>query len=592
MTHNDEQVGVACTITPARVRGVLLGICCSASLLSCRPVVLVDPPTPTTAPAAPRLPSSDRPGSSPLPANMPSPAPPASSRPVTVAAVSETPPELAREFRGVWVASVSNIDWPSRRDLTTAEQQRELLLLLDRAAALKLNAVIFQVRPAADALYASTIEPWSEYLTGAQGRAPEPRWDPLAFAVREAHARNLELHAWFNPYRARHIDAKGPLARNHIARTNPPLVKKYAKYLWMDPGEPAVRARTLRVVLDVVKRYDIDGVHIDDYFYPYPETSRRGREIPFPDDVSWRRFTRNGGTLARDDWRRQNVDLLVQALHDGIHDVKPWVKFGVSPFGIWRPGFPAQIRGLDAYAKLYADGRRWLNEGWVDYFTPQLYWPTTKVAQSYSALLQWWSDENSMARHLWPGNYTSRAGGSGSSAFSVGELVEQIRVTRLQGGAGGNVHFSMKSFLQNQASMNDSLVAGPYADLALIPSSPWLGTPAPPLPSLRLTNQNGVAAVVLGSIGPIPPWQWLVQSRQASGWRSVLLPGDTRTFPVPGPGIEGIDRVTVRAFNRAGVESPPVSISLSDTVSGRDAVDRASLQESSEPSIRGRRDGR
>ncbi|MEQ1690747.1 MAG: family 10 glycosylhydrolase, partial [Gemmatimonas sp.] len=425
--------------------------------------------------------------------------------------VSEMAPEVAREFRGVWVATVANIDWPSKRTLTTAEQQRELIELLDRAAALKLNAVIFQVRPAADALYASQIEPWSEYLTGAQGRAPNPYWDPLSFVVREAHARNLELHAWFNPYRARHTDAKSPLARSHIARTNPSLVKPYAKYLWMDPGEKAVRERTIRVVLDVVKRYDIDGVHIDDYFYPYPENTRRGREIPFPDNTSWRKYVKAGGKLTRPNWRRQNVDMLVEALHKGIHTTKPWVKFGISPFGIWRPGYPAQIRGFDAYEKLYADGRKWLNEGWVDYFTPQLYWPTTRIAQSYPVLLQWWADENTKARHLWPGNFTSRAGGTGASAFSVGELVEQIRVTRLQAGSTGNVHFSMKSFLVNQAGMNDSLKAGPYADVALIPATPWLQTPAPPMPALRLTRSNGTLAVVLGAIGPTMPWQWLVQ---------------------------------------------------------------------------------
>ncbi len=561
-------------------------VLCLAGILSCRPVVFVNPPPSSASPAISNLPSPVVRTPDVVPPTRASAPPRVPVRPV----VSETAPELAREFRGVWVATVANIDWPSTRHLTTAEQQKELLELLDRAAALKLNAVIFQVRPAADALYASSIEPWSEYLTGAQGRAPDPLWDPLSFAVKEAHARNLELHAWFNPYRARHTDARSPLARSHIARTNPALVKKYAGYLWMDPGEKAVRARTLRVVLDVVKRYDIDGVHIDDYFYPYPENSRRGREIPFPDDVSWRKYRKAGGTGARADWRRQNVDLLVNALHRGIHAVKPWVKFGVSPFGIWRPGYPEQIRGFDAYEKLYADGRKWLNEGWVDYFTPQLYWPTTKVAQSYPALLRWWAGENSQARHLWPGNYTSRAGGSGSSAFSVGELVEQIRVTRLQPGATGNVHFSMKSFLVNQGSMNDSLAAGPYAEVALIPSTPWLTTSAPPVPALGLTNRNGTRSIVLGTIGATIPWQWLVQSREETGWTSELLPGSAKSFPLPD--APRVSRVTVRAFNRVGLESPSVSISLSDTVSGSDAAGRAASPTPSRSSKRGRPDGR
>ena len=414
--------------------------------------------------------------------------------PVETQPVRETamlPPPL-REFRGVWVASVANIDWPSRRTLTTAQSQAELLALLDRAVSLNLNAVLLQVRPAADALYASKIEPWSEYLTGAQGRAPVPFWDPLEFAVKEAHARGLELHAWFNPYRARNDDARSPLVKSHIARTNPALVKTYGHFLWMDPGEKAVRDRTLAVVLDVVKRYDIDGVHIDDYFYPYRERDRRGRDIPFPDLTSWRKYTKAGGKLSRDDWRRQNVNLLVEALYDGIHKAKPWVKFGISPFGIWRPGNPAQVRGLDAYVELYADSRKWLREGWLDYFTPQLYWPTTKAEQSYPALLAWWAGENLKSRHLWPGNYTSRSGGPGRSGWPVSELLEQIKVTRLQAGATGNVHFSMESMLRNQASMNDSLVAGPTPD-------EWVR------PAKNCSGRNGPgAAETAGEIPPAP----------------------------------------------------------------------------------------
>jgi uncharacterized lipoprotein YddW (UPF0748 family) len=199
------------------------------------------------------------------------------------------PPPARREFRGVWIASVENIDWPSQPGLSTQEQKDELVGMLDRAVALRLNAVILQVRPAADALYPSPYEPWSEYLTGRMGRAPSPYYDPLEFAVNEAHRRGLELHAWFNPYRARHPSAKSPPSADHISRTHPELVKKYGSMLWMDPGEPAVRDQTVRVVLDVVQRYDIDGVHIDDYFYPYKEKDRRGRTIEFQDGNSFRK---------------------------------------------------------------------------------------------------------------------------------------------------------------------------------------------------------------------------------------------------------------------------------------------------------------
>jgi len=467
---------------------------------------------------------------------------------------------MAREFRGVWVASVANIDWPSSRRLATADQQRELIALLDRAAALKLNAVLLQVRPAADALYASTIEPWSEYLTGAQGRAPNPYWDPLEFAVREAHARNLELHAWFNPYRARNDDARSPLAKTHIARTNPLLVKKFAGFLWMDPGEPLVRERTLKVVLDVVKRYDIDGVHIDDYFYPYPERTKRGSPILFPDERSWTRYKRGGGKLTRADWRRSNVDALVRELDVGVHKTKPWVKFGVSPFGIWRPGFPSQVRGFDAYAEIYADGRKWLREGWVDYFSPQLYWPTTKPEQPYGALLDWWVGENIQTRHMWPGNFTSRAGGKGRSDFSVAELVEQIRVTRKQPGSTGNVHFSMRSFLVNQASMNDTLVAGPYAAQALVPASPWLEVVAAPTPLPGIVGTRFADTLLLATVNRKAPWQWLVQLRTDTAWVSIVLPGATNSWALPAGVIPTV--ISVKALNRAGTESPPVTVSV------------------------------
>jgi uncharacterized lipoprotein YddW (UPF0748 family) len=467
---------------------------------------------------------------------------------------------LPREVRGVWVATVSNMDWPSSRTAPVAQQQAELRALFDRAQELKLNAVIFQVRPAADALYQSAIEPWSEFLTGTQGKAPDPVWDPLAFAITEAHARGLELHAWFNPYRAGFVRGRSPAAATHIRTTDPTLVKRYGSYWWMDPGEAAVRARTVRVILDVVKRYDIDGVHLDDYFYPYPERDSRGRELPFPDAPSWAKYRAKGGTLTRDEWRRENVNALVRELDVAIHAAKPHVRFGISPFGIWRPGFPASVRGFDAYDKIYADARKWLREGWVDYFTPQLYWPTTKVGQAYPVLLDWWASENIMQRHLWPGNYSSRAGQRGASAFPVSDLVEQIRLTRLQPGATGNVHFSMISFLKNQAGMNDTLLVGPYATPALPPATPWLKAPPPPTPAPRLLRERGTTQVRLQAQGNAPPWQWVVRLRTDTAWITMVLPGATNRWTVPGD--LAASRVTVTALNRVGIESSPVSLPL------------------------------
>ena len=467
---------------------------------------------------------------------------------------------MPREFRGVWVATVGNMDWPSSRTASVAAQQAELRAIFDRAQALRLNAVIFQVRPAADALYRSDLEPWSEFLTGQQGKAPEPAWDPLAFAIDEAHARGMELHAWFNPYRAGFVRGKSPAAASHIRRTNPALVKKYGSYWWMDPGEPAVRARTVRVIADVVKRYDVDGVHLDDYFYPYPENDRRGRPMPFPDAPSWKKYRARGGTLAREDWRRENVNVLVRELDVAIHKAKPWVRFGISPFGIWRPGYPESVRGFDAYSQLYADARKWLREGWVDYFTPQLYWPTTKVGQAYPVLLDWWASENVMQRHLWPGNYSSRAGLPGASAFPVSDLVEQIRLTREQPLASGNVHFSMTSFLKNQAGMNDTLITGPYAMLALPPATPWLKAPPPPTPAPRVIHEGGVIRLRLSPQGRTAPWQWLVRLRTDTAWVTMLLPGGTTQWTVP-PEMAA-NRITVSALNRVGTESSPVSLPI------------------------------
>ena len=217
-------------------------------------------------------------------------------------------------------------DLPSKAGLSTQQQQAELLTLLDKAVALRLNALVLQVRPSCDALYASKLEPWTEYLTGTMGRAPEPYYDPLALAVAEAHRRGLELHAWFNPFRARHTSAKSAIAASHISKTRPELVRKYGSLLWLDPGEAAVQEHALRVILDVTRRYEVDGVHLDDYFYPYPEKTAAKQVIPFPDDVSWAKYRKSGGPLTREDWRRDNVNRFVQRLHSAVKAEKPWVK--------------------------------------------------------------------------------------------------------------------------------------------------------------------------------------------------------------------------------------------------------------------------
>lgn len=493
------------------------------------------------------------------------PAPRAYSCPQTDAGC--VAPPLAREFRGVWVATVRNIDWPSRPGLPPTLQKAELIALLDRASAMGLNAVIFQVRPAGDALYSSKIEPWSEYLSGTQGLAPVPLWDPLAFAVKEAHARGLELHAWFNPYRARDPGAKSRLASTHIARQRPELVKTYGKQLWMDPGEPAVRARTLRVVLDVVKRYDVDGVHLDDYFYPYPERRRNG-SMEFPDDRSWKAYRKTGGALERDDWRRRNVDLLVDTLHKAIAVAKPWVKFGISPFGIWRPGNPETVRGFDAYEKLFADSRKWLREGWVDYFTPQLYWAMDKDGQRYPELLTWWVAQDTLQRHVWPGNYTDKVGEPGPTAWRRDEILAQVRATREQPGATGNVHFSMRVLLENRDSVATALERLLYVEPALVPASPWmLGAAATNTgaPAIAVSTSATGDQLTLVSAGMEPLRWWAVQMRLAGRWQLRLVDGAARRIAfreLMRDQIVPPEVLVVTGIDRAGNASAPAALRL------------------------------
>ena len=405
------------------------------------------------------------------------------------------PPPLAREFRGVWVATVGNIDWPSKPGLPADAQKTELIAILDKCVELKLNAVVFQVRPAADALYESKLEPWSEYLTGQQGKSPG--YDPLTFAVAEAHARGLELHAWFNPYRAKSPTAKGPLADTHVSKTRPELVKTYGKNHWLNPTHPAVQDHSLAVVLDVVRRYDIDGIHIDDYFYPYPEGG-----AAFPDDDTWAAYQAGGGTLARDDWRRDAVNAFVRRMYAETKAAKPWVKVGISPFGIWRPGHPEGVVGFDQYAGLYADAKLWLNEGWVDYFTPQLYWPIASPGQSFPKLLAWWAGENPKGRHLWPGLYTGRAGRK-AKGWPATEIADQIGLIRKQG-AGGAVHFSMKALMRNSGGVADEL-RKVYAEPALVPASGWL--PADGVTRFVVTREykdGKWTATIRGPAGELP----------------------------------------------------------------------------------------
>jgi uncharacterized lipoprotein YddW (UPF0748 family) len=485
-----------------------------------------------------------------------SPGSPGFAAPGSPAAEEPLPPAVPREFRAVWVATVSNIDWPSKPGLPVARQKGELVAILDKAQALNLNAVILQVRPMADALYPSKLEPWSEFLTGQAGKAPEPAWDPLAFAIEQAHKRGLELHAWFNPYRARHPSAKTDLPPDHLVKRRPDLAREYGKHHWLNPTNKEVQDHSLAVFLDVVNRYDVDGVHIDDYFYPYPETAD-GKEIPFPDDDTWGTYRQAGGNLSRDDWRRDAVNTFVKRMYAEVKKAKPWVKVGISPFGIWKPGYPPGIEGFNQHDKLYADAKLWLNEGWCDYWTPQLYWPIRQEKQSYPKLQDWWARENTKNRHLWPGLYTGRVTGK-DKGWPVTEIRDQIALTRKHPGASGHVHFSMKALMNNPGGVADELKKV-YAQKALVPASPWLGDKKPGKPSVSLDGQAVGYRVAIKPGDGEPARQFVVRVLKDGRWATEVLSaaagGETVTIAPAGAAA-----VVVTAVSRTGIEGDAARI--------------------------------
>jgi uncharacterized lipoprotein YddW (UPF0748 family) len=470
-------------------------------------------------------------------------------------------PAVPREFRGVWVATVGNMDWPSRRNLTTAQAQAELLRILDAARDQGLNAVIFQVRPMADAFYESALEPWSDYLTGESGRAPSPHWDPLAFAIEQAHARGLELHAWFNPFRAGFVAKRTPLSPSHISRQRPDLVRRYGTFFWLDPGEPDARRRAIDVITDVVRRYNVDAVHIDDYFYPYQQRDARRRLIPFPDDASWAKYgTRTG--MSRADWRRSNIDTFIEQLYRAVRAEKQHVRVGISPFGIWRPGHPQTVRGLDSYGELYADTRKWLLNGWADYYAPQLYWRVDAPQQRYTDLLQWWAEQNPHGRHIWAGNIPNNVA-AGSRPWLATEVIEQIRLARDHPAIGGNVHFSASSLLRNPDGLGDAFRSAIYTTPALVPASPWLSPgPAPqPFVFAELDESLHATAVAFHASGDMPA-RWIVRARHGAGWSTVLLPGTAARTHVDWRQGAPPDVIAVAFIDRAGIESEPVVLRL------------------------------
>ncbi len=463
---------------------------------------------------------------------------------------ADEPPVLQREMRGVWVATVANIDWPSRPALPDSQQQREAIAILDRVQALNMNAVVLQVRPHADALYTSELEPWSYYLSGEQGKAPS--YDPLTFWIEEAHKRGIELHAWFNPYRAGHPAMRGPVSAKSVIKAHPEWVHALADtgYYWLDPALKQVQDHSCAVVMDVVKRYDVDGIHFDDYFYPYREYNR-GQD--FPDDAAWLAYQRSGGTLSRDDWRRDAVNRFIKRVYKGIKKTKPWVKFGISPFGVYRPGYPAGMGGgFDQYAILYADARLWLNKGWIDYYTPQIYWSIASQQTSYPIILSWWEGENHKKRHLWPGLYL-RPGVEVRDMAT--EIVNQIMVTRAMIQPDpGTIQFSMRSLMNPDSVVFKALLQGPYARPALMPAYPWLDDKAPAPPQVIAVVNGGYISLVWQPRGKEKPFVYCLYTKRGERWQTQIFPAH-----VQGAMLSAEDRkisaIVLTAVDRNGNES-------------------------------------
>ncbi|MBC8126567.1 MAG: family 10 glycosylhydrolase [Gloeobacteraceae cyanobacterium ES-bin-144] len=450
------------------------------------------------------------------------------------APVNERPPQLAREFRGAWIATVYNLDWPSSKGLSAGSQQAELSAILDKVAALKMNAVMFQVRTQCDALYQSSFEPWSPWLTGTMGRSPG--YDPLAYCIKAAHARGIEVHAWFNPFRALCNNSE-QVSNNHVCRAESHVTKRYGSMTWADPAIADSRTRALNAIMDVVRRYDIDGVHLDDYFYPYP--------------VGGQVFT-DGKTPAQ---RRDYIDGFVSSLYSSVKRQKSWVRVGISPFGIWRPGVPSGIEaGLDSYEQLAGDSRKWLKNGWVDYLAPQLYWRISPQKQSFTTLLAWWRQQGS--RPVWPGIATARINSSEDPGRPASEITNQIDASRKIGNNwNGHIHWSAKSLTSNRGGIATKL-ASVYTQPAAVPPMPWLSGGAPKAPAVSASVQGANTVVNWSPDGSTA--KVAVQARNGSTWRTMKIsPAGAGQLTIP-----RADAIAVTSLDRFGNNSPPKVLGL------------------------------
>lgn len=470
------------------------------------------------------------------------------------------------EFRSVFVATAWNVDWPTSSSDSVSSQQQQLITYLNTMTSTNMNAMVFQVRPAGDAMYNSAIEPWSAFLTGTQGVAPSPLWDPLSYLVTQAHNRGIEVHAWLNPYRANLSPNWNGLAPNHMANVYRQYAYPYSNYLWMDPGASVVADHLVNVITDILTRYDVDGIHFDDYFYPYPDGTQ------FPDSATYNAYVGAGGSLSRDDWRRDNVNRMVQRVNGVVHSTKPGCKFSISPFGIYRPGvaggMPSPITGLDPYSEQYADTKKWLQSGWVDILAPQLYWAIDPPAQSYPVLLDWWLDANTASRHIYASNGVYKI--DDSNNWPVSEIQNQISLsrdsTRRSKLSLGNIMYSAKFFRDNTKSITTIFQSQVYTKPATIPAMAWMNIQVPHQPTdVAIDTESTVlswrpADVDRDDSGVIVRW-WVVTRRNSPQHVDTtivaVLPRHTTSLRVNDPGM-----YSVQAVNAAWQLSPMATVSV------------------------------
>ena len=387
------------------------------------------------------------------------------------AQIQQQSPYPKREFRGAWIQAVNG----QFRGIPTEKLKQTLIDQLNSLQGAGINAIIFQVRPGADALYASQLEPWSRFLTGVQGQAPSPYWDPMQFMIDECHKRGMEFHAWINPYRVK-TSLKSELAANHLYNIHPEWFVTYNNQLYFDPALPESRRHICMVVADIVSRYDVDAIHMDDYFYPYP-----AKGVDFPDDASFARY--GGGFTNRADWRRSNVNILIQKIHETIRGLKPWVKFGISPFGIYRneknDPLGSKTNGLQNYDDLYADVLLWARNGWVDYNIPQIYWQIGHPAADYETLVKWWA-KNTENRPLFIGqSVMNTVQNADPKNPSINQLPRKMALERAYQTIGGSCQWPASAVVENAGKYRDALVQEYHKYPALVPVFDFMDDKAP-----------------------------------------------------------------------------------------------------------------